>query len=365
MLTPHYSHPIRVFFKCCCSARATAISSSIRVESYKLALEQTKAKLLKQALAVDEMQMQHQEQLIEMQARHNLELSVMGDALRESEEAIAVVTAAAVQAEKVKDARIATLLQQLNGGCWLDVVADAKQKAASAEADQRKVKELMALQQIGPRMRTKGGELLSHMSSKAAVAAAGLEAELAALPPLHAEDVGCTERWVDGLAAYIEQQIFFAGKGEVARTKLVATAVFQRSAMQRLLQKQDARTQRLQRAMVAMIDSAHGVLGHLTPGGRGSRSREDQMRFEAILAALIPDGAPDLDLVRAISELLGVDHKQIERALQHRRTANADGTAGAFSRATSIAHKRRNDYPALGDVWPSITGTRRHASTPT
>ena len=34
--------------------------------------------------------------------------------------------------------------------------------------------------------------------------------------------MGLTERWVDQLAAYLEEQLFFAGKGEVGRTKLLA-----------------------------------------------------------------------------------------------------------------------------------------------
>ena len=239
---------------------------------------------------------------VEDSARHESE---MEEAI---EEAIAAVTASAVAAEKALEAHIATLKQQLCGGNWLHAVGSAKQAAARAEskadaakAGQAKLKELMTLQQIGPRMRAKGTTLLSQVGSKASASAAGLEAELAMPAPVHADDVGLTERWVDGLAAYIEQQIFFAGKGEVARTKLLAAAVIQRPAMQLMLEKQDKRTQRLQRAMAAMIDCAHCVLGHLTPGGRGSRAREDHLRFETIVAALVPDDAKDLDLIRAIA----------------------------------------------------------------
>ena len=40
---------------------------------------------------------------------------------------------------------------------------------------------------------------------------ATLEAELATPAPTNAGGVGLTDRWVDGLAAHLEQQIFFAG----------------------------------------------------------------------------------------------------------------------------------------------------------
>jgi hypothetical protein len=137
-------------------------------------------------------------------------------------------------------------------------VPHALASQASAEADQAKLKTLMAEQQIGPRMRAKGAELLNAIgtASKAKIAAAGLEAELAAPAPSRAADTGMTERWVDGLTKYIEEQIFFAGKGDVARTKLIADAVMKRPAMQRILSKSDAGVQREQLAMAAMVNSA-------------------------------------------------------------------------------------------------------------
>jgi hypothetical protein len=297
---------------------------------------------------------------VEDRARHERETDEAVDA------AVAAVTAAHVAAEKALNARIKTLQHQIGGGNWQDAVTKARraadsanQKAASAEADQAKLKELMALQQIGPRMRAKGGELLSHVGAgKAAIAAAGLEAELAAPTPPCAADVGLTERWVDGLAAYLEEQIFFAGKGDVARTKLIMEAVVRRPAMQRMLDRRDRRTARLHRAMEAMIESAAGVLGHLKTGG--TRMHDDHVRFQAIVTALVPEAADQLDLIRAIAELLGIHHEQIEHALERRRVANEDGTIGAFSRATTVSRKQRKDYRGVGrcvciDYWHKAT----------
>mmetsp|Transcript_42946 Transcript_42946/g.139353 ORF Transcript_42946/g.139353 Transcript_42946/m.139353 type:complete len:148 (-) Transcript_42946:159-602(-) len=113
-------------------------------------------------------------------------------------------------------------------------------------------------------MRAKGGELLRHVGSASDVAAAGLSAELAAPAPTSAADVGLTERWVDELAAHLEEQIFFAGAGEVARTKLIAAALMKRRAVQRVLDKTDARTARLQRAMAAITVTIVGVSSTLS-----------------------------------------------------------------------------------------------------
>ena len=105
-----------------------------------------------------------------------------------------------------------------------------------------------------------------------------------------------------------------------------------------------------------MIDTAHGTLGHLTTGVRGSRSRDDHQRFETIVAALVPDDAKQLEMGRAIAELLGIHHEQLERALARRRVVNEDGSAGAFARATTISRKTRKDYRGWGrrvaiDYW--------------
>lgn len=166
--------------------------------------------------------------------------------------------------QKALQARIATLQQRLGGGNWLDAAGRARRaekqaesKAASAQADQQKLKELLEMQKIGPRMREEGAKLLSQMNSNNT----SLKEELATSTPTSASEVGLTERWADALTAFIEQQLFYAGKGDVARTKLLAAA---RPAMQRLLDRQDARGQRLLRALEAMVvASAHGVLGHL------------------------------------------------------------------------------------------------------
>ena len=275
--------------------------------------------------------------------------------LEAEREAVAAITAASLAAERALEGRVATLQRQLQGGNWLDAVgkaqreaAAAQSKATSAERDQAKLKELMSLQQIGPRMRAKGGELLAALASEATVTAAGLEGDLAAQVPSSAADVNLTDRWVDQLAAYLEEQLFFAGKGGLARTKLLADALMKRAAMQRLVGRSDAKAARLSRAMTAMIESAAGVLAHLTTGKRGSRSAEDHLRFEAIVTALVPDECSQLELGRAVCELLGIHHEQLERALERRRTINETGGDGAFSRATRISRQIRADYRGWG-----------------
>lgn len=59
-------------------------------------------------------------------------------------------------------------------------------------------------------------------------------------------------------------------------------------------------------------------------------------------------------------ELPGVHHERIERALVRRRTANADDTVCAFSRATRIFRKKRCDFRGAGrcvaiDFWHKAT----------
>ena len=44
---------------------------------------------------------------------------------------------------------------------------------------------------------------------------------------------------------------------------------------------------------------------------RGSRSAEDHLRFEAIVTALVPDECSQLELGRAVCELLGIHHEQL------------------------------------------------------
>lgn len=142
-------------------------------------------------MAQRELSQQHQEEIVRLTLDHLCTCVELG---AEQEAAIAAATAAA-DAIAVATARIVTLQKQLGGGgtstdgpratCWLDAVGKARQseaaavsKAASAEADQAKLKTLMAEQQIGPRMRAKGAELLNAIgtASKAKIAAAGLEA---------------------------------------------------------------------------------------------------------------------------------------------------------------------------------------------
>ena len=309
-----------------------------------------------------------------------VENMIMQVELEAERDAIATVTSAAITAEKALEARIETLQRQLaaaalGGGdgvvtsaprasCWLDAVSQAKRGEAQARAhdekNSAKLQQLTELQLIGSRLRAKGETLLQQLDSKKVATKACLLSELAAPTPTSAEELDIQEQQVRKLTAHLEQTLFHAGAGDVARTKYILDSLCKRRAVQLLMDKQDAKTARLQRAMTAMIESASGILGHLTTGKRGTRAREDHARFETIVAALVPDDAKELELINAIAELLGIHHEQIERALEHRRVANEDGTAGAFSRATAVTRKQRKDYRGAGrrvaiDYWHKAT----------
>jgi hypothetical protein len=285
------------------------------------------------------------------------------------EEAIAAVTSARVAAETALETRIRNLqssLAMMGGPTWLDcrgAFGKRKEEVTKLQAqhdrDAKLLAELNDLLKVGPRLRDKGDALLSQVSSVGG--ASSLQSELAADAPDEAADVGLTDRRVDQLARHLEQQLFFGGAGSVARTKLLLDALTKRPAIQRLRSRQDAKAARLSRAMTAMIESAAGVLGHLKSStSRGSRSLADHERFETIVASLTPDDAKDLELLRSISELLGVHHEVLERSLKRRAAANADGERGAFSRATKVSRAQRKDYRGWGrrvaiDYWHKAT----------
>jgi hypothetical protein len=303
-------------------------------------LSTMRAKLLKLQLANEEQQERHAEELAQQEARHRIELSVVGDTFREVEaahEALMKATSvseavvreriaslekekeAAVGAEAKVQASLATLQQQVGGGNWLQAVSNAKGKAATAQQAtkdlQRKLDELNDVLAVGQVLRAKGGKLLAQCETAAGARAAGLQPQLAADLPMSAADVGLTERRVDQLAAHLEKQLFHAGAGQVPRTQLLLSALLKRPAVQRVLNRKETHFEKLNRVARQMVDSAAGVLGHLTTGKRGSRSAADHERFEAIVAALTPDDAEALYLISTIGELLGIHHEQVERAL--------------------------------------------------
>ena len=283
----------------------------------------------------------------------------------ELEEIVADVTVSTVAAELALQARISSLEQQLGGTNWLSArskVASAQSEVRSlkvlSDADRAKLKELNDLLKVGPRLAAKGDQLLGQLGSEGAARAAMLLDELVAPPPESANDVGLTDRRVEQLVAHIEQQLFAAGAGQVARTKLLIAALLKRPAVQRLLTRHDSRAERLARTAVQMIDHAKGVLQQLTTARRGSRSLADHQRFETIVAALVPDNATEDGMMTAIGELLGIHWEQIDRA-QKRQLLN-DGSAGGFSRATKISRKQRKDHRGWGrrvaiDYWHKAT----------
>ena len=183
------------------------------------------------------------------------------------EEVVADVTGSAVAAERALLARISALEKQLGGTNWLSargkmVAAQSEVKSlkVQSDADRAKLKELNDLLKVGPRLAAKGDELRGQLGSEGAARAAMLFDELVAAPPESADDVGLTDRRVEQLVAHIEQQLFAAGAGEVARTKLLVAALLKRPAVQRLLRRRDSHAEKLASTATQMIDQAKGVL---------------------------------------------------------------------------------------------------------
>ena len=288
-----------------------------------MAIGQLRAKLLKVSYLMDEQQLQHDEELVAQEARHTLELSVVGEELTAADkEAAAAAAAAATRAEAALEqqvvrlqGRVKTLEGQLGGSNWLTARGSFDARSAELKATKQKLQELNDLLAVGPRLRAKGDGLCSALATEAASRKAGLQAELQAELPSSAGDVQLTERRVDQLAAHLEQQLFHAGAGSVGRTQMLANALMRRPAVQRILKRRDGHSEKLNEAMKAMVDSARGVLGFLTTGRRGTRTIADHERFETIVTALTPDDAQSLNLVSSMEELLGIHHKQIERAV--------------------------------------------------
>jgi hypothetical protein len=398
------------------SAEGSSSSAELQAElqDHKLALKQMKAKLMAQAAHIEELEVQQAEEEAsraqqeaqraederaraereeQSEVQHKVELQLMADEVRGAEEALGELLAAKGAAEEVLRQRVATLQQQIGGGNWLSAVGNAKRDAATVKAQKATIDELSQLAG-GPRLRAKGENLLKYLQTHAAAVKAGILPDLLAEHPSQAKDVDLHPARVDQLCAHLEMQLMGAGAGNVARTRLLISSLMKRPAVQRLMGKSQTHEERLNKVARQMVKSAAGVLGHLTTGKRGSRSLEDHERFETIVAALTPDDASSLHVISTIEELLGIDHKQIERAQvrqscltplvcptlailglpdsnpdplassspwqKRRQVANKDGANGAFSRATKISRKQRKDYRGWGrrvaiDYWHKIT----------
>lgn len=245
--------------------------------------------------------------------------------------------------------QVSQLQQQMGGANWLHALGQFGHTKAQLEMTQGELKQLKDLRVAGPRLIAKGDSLRQQVASDGAVRAAMRHDELQLAAPSKAADVGLTERRIDQLADALEQQIFAAGAGEVGRTRLIAAAVMQRPAMQRLLVKQsDSRAARRAKTMEAMLDHAKHVLRQLTTGKRGPRSTEDHVRFESIVAALIPEQATENQMMSTIGELLGIHWEQVDRAQRH--NATNDGSRGAFSKATKVSRAIRKDFNLKGRI---------------
>eukprot|EP00966_Prymnesium_polylepis_P331563 7387143-Prymnesium_polylepis.1 len=204
-------------------------------EQFMLAIDQFKSKLLKQAITIDEMQQRHAEELAQQDARHQVELSFVGDTLREVEAAHEELMEASAHAEKVLRERVATLQQQLQQHLgapnWLSAMSNAKRNAATVKAQQATIDELSQLAG-GPRLRAKGERLLKYLQTHTAAVKAGILPDLQADHPSQAADVNLTAARVDQLCAHLEQQLMGAGAGNVARTRLLISSLMKRPAVQ-------------------------------------------------------------------------------------------------------------------------------------
>ena len=225
------------------------------------------------------------------EARHTLELSIVGKELTAAETEAAAAIAAATSHAEVAGAheiarlqeRVKSLEGQVGGSDWLTARGNMEARTAELKATKLKLQELNDLLAVGPQLRTKGDRLCTALATEASSRKAGLQAELQAPLPSKAGDVQLTERRIDQLAAHLEQQLFHAGAGSIGRTQLLAAALMQRPAVQRILQRRDGHEERRNEAMKAMVSAAQGVLGHLKAGRRGSRTTADHERFEVTL----------------------------------------------------------------------------------
>ena len=290
-------------------------------------------------------------------------IAIMSIELRAQEDAVKDVIGASVAAQRAAYARISTLQQQIGGGNWLSAVQNAKRAAEDAKAEQAaaktsnatlqaKTKELKDLIQIvDPKMRAKGAALAKELGSEAAVRIAGHVDQLEQPTPANASEVGLTERHLDRLAGHLESELFAGGGGDISRTRLLAAAIQQRPAMQRVFassptaRRREARMNKLNEVARAMMAKCAQTLKELTCT-RGSRAREDHERFESIVASMIPDDATPENMMRAIGELLEIHWEQIDRAQQ--RQLKNDGSKGAFSRSTKVSSKQRKDKNVTG-----------------
>ena len=116
--------------------------------------------------------------------------TILTTEISEMDDLISDVTAAKEDVQRVLEARISSLMQQLGGSNWLTArtsLAAAKEQVkslkAQSEADRVKLKELNDLLAVGPRLREKGETLRSQLSSQASVRGALLSDELAAETP--------------------------------------------------------------------------------------------------------------------------------------------------------------------------------------
>jgi hypothetical protein len=166
-----------------------------------------------------------------------------------------------------------------------------------------------------------------------------------------AQAAGITPQQFNRLLQHIETILYGSGVGDIFRTKLLLSALLERPAVRWLLGSEAPRTKRMVETASAMLLSARAVLKGL--GTKGSFTAADRLHFEGIVTALIPDAMGEAQAYSIITELLGIDRRQLGRG-RKRKAALAkvppEGRPGAFSSliAESVKRQRRSDFNEEG-----------------
>ena len=95
------------------------------------------------------------------------------------------------------------------------------------------------------------------------------------------------------------------------------------------------------------MDHARQTLARLKTGG--TRTTDNHLAFETILAALLPDNAKEEGLMRTLEFLIVVDWDPLHRAeLVNKRAGTSELNHFTAAVAEAVARERRRDYRGEG-----------------
>merc|ERR1740124_953036 len=180
-------------------------------------------------------------------------------------------------------------------------------------------------------------EMASSVGAKAAVAAAKA-AVAAATSEESSEESSVGDARIAQMARQVEKLLYGGGAGNLERTRVLWAAVLERPAIRRLFNLDGPSEAKMVAAARASMAHAKQVLASLKT--MGTRTKNDHLAFETILAALFPDNAKNDGLMRALQELLGVEWDPLHRAELSNEKADE---LGSFSAAVAdqVARERR------------------------